>query len=427
MAIIGVFAIDYDQKEHVMRTIAILGAGQAGLQLALGLQRHGYSVTLLTDRTPEQIRAGSVMSTQCMFHDALEAERELGLNLWEETCPPVSGMAVQIAGPDGTPALAWKAPLDQPAQSVDQRLKLPAWLELFAERGGSIRYASATIDDLEQLTLSHDLVVVAAGKGAINQLFPRDAERSPYAAPQRVIALVTVHGMQPVEPYDLVSFNIIPGVGEFFVLPSLGASGTYHNLLFEAIPGGPLDCWGDITTPESHLARALECLERWLPWEAGRCANVTLTDAKGVLRGQFAPTVRHAVGRLPSGRAVLGMADAVVLNDPLTGQGSNNAAKCAAIYLERILAHADAPFDAEWMQASFDRFWEYASYVTQWSNAMLAPPPPHIIDILGAASQAPALAQRFVNGFNNPPAFFPWLVDPAVAQATIEQEMALLA
>jgi len=122
---------------------------------------------------------------------------------------------------------------------------------------------------------------------------------------------------------------------------------------------------------------------------------------------------------------VLGMGDAVVLNDPLTGQGSNNAAKCAAIYLERILAHADAPFDAAWMQATFDRYWEYAAYVTQWTNAMLAPPPPHIIDVLGAASQAPALAQRFANGFNNPPSFFPWLVDPVAAQDAIEHAMAV--
>ena len=32
-----------------------------------------------------------------------------------------------------------------------------------------------------------------------------------------------------------------------------------------------------------------------------------------------------------------GLGDAVCLNDPITGQGSNNAAKAAAVYLKRIL------------------------------------------------------------------------------------------
>ena len=55
-----------------MRLIAIIGAGQAGLQLVLGLQSHGYGVTLVSDRTPDEIWHGAVMSTQCMFHDALD-------------------------------------------------------------------------------------------------------------------------------------------------------------------------------------------------------------------------------------------------------------------------------------------------------------------------------------------------------------------
>jgi hypothetical protein len=59
--------------------------------------------------------------------------------------------------------------------------------------------------------------------------------------------------------------------------------------------------------------------------------------------------VRRPVARLPSGAPVLGMADAVVLNDPITGQGSNNAAKRAELYLAGILEHGDDPFSAEWV------------------------------------------------------------------------------
>ena len=55
-----------------MRKILIVGAGQAGLQLALGLQSKGYEVTLMSNRTADEIRNGRVMSTQCMFDTALQ-------------------------------------------------------------------------------------------------------------------------------------------------------------------------------------------------------------------------------------------------------------------------------------------------------------------------------------------------------------------
>ena len=117
------------------------------------------------------------------------------------------------------------------------------------------------------------------------------------------------------------------------------------------------------------------------------------------------------------------MADAVVLNDPITGQGSNNAAKCAEVYLEAILARGDEQFTAEWMQQTFDRYWRgYAQWVTQWTNALLAPPKPHVLELLGAAAELPSLAGTIVNGFDDPRAFFPWWFDPDEAARLLEEK-----
>ena len=63
-----------------MKRIAIVGAGQSGLQLALGLLGAGYEVTLHSDRSAQEIQDGYVMSSQCMFDSALEIERTLKLN-----------------------------------------------------------------------------------------------------------------------------------------------------------------------------------------------------------------------------------------------------------------------------------------------------------------------------------------------------------
>jgi dimethylglycine dehydrogenase len=65
-----------------MARILIVGAGQAGLQLALGLVHDGHDVTVVSNRTPEEIRDGKVMSSQCMFGAALQHEHELGIDYW---------------------------------------------------------------------------------------------------------------------------------------------------------------------------------------------------------------------------------------------------------------------------------------------------------------------------------------------------------
>ncbi|MGJ3699489.1 styrene monooxygenase/indole monooxygenase family protein [Variovorax sp. AFSI2.2] len=406
-----------------MKRIAIVGAGQSGLQLGLGLLAAGYEVTMFSNRTGEDIRHGKVMSSQCMFHTSLQIERDLGLDLWAQDCPTVDGIGLAVPHPEqkGAKAIDWVARLNSSAQSVDQRVKIPAWMDLFQKKGGELVFKDAGIDELEACTQSHDLTLVASGKGEISKLFERDAHKSSFDKPQRALALTYVKGMTPREPFSAVSFNLIPGVGEYFVFPALTTTGPCEIMVFEGVPGGPMDCWADVKTPQEHLASSKRILDTFTPWEAARCGNIELTDDNGILAGRFAPTVRKPVATLPSGRRVLGLADVVVLNDPITGQGSNNAAKCADTYLKSILARGNGTADAAWMQQTFDRYWfGYAQWVMQWTNMLLAPPPPHVLKLLGSAGAMPPLASAFANGFDDPRTFFPWFADPAEADRYIE-------
>lgn len=407
------------------RRIMIVGAGQSGLQLALGLQQQGLQVTLVSNRSADDIRTGKVMSSQCMFGSSLQIERTLGIDFWAGECPPVEGIGLSIPHLErpGEKIVDWAHRLDRVAQSVDQRVKIPGWMKLFAERGGEILFQEAGVAELERWTQEQDLVVVAAGKGEIAQLFERDAARSPFDKPQRALALTYVHGMLPRPAYSAVNFNLIPGVGEYFVFPALSITGPCDIMVFEGIPGGPMDCWADVRTPAEHLAKSKWILDTFVPWEAERCRDLRLTDDNGILAGRFAPTVRHPVGRLPSGRIVLGMGDVVCLNDPITGQGSNNAAKCAHAYQRAILSHGAAPFDAAFMQAAFDDYWQYAQHVVNWTNAMLQPPPPHVLELLGAAGEMPPVARRIVNGFDDPRDYADFFMDPDKAAAYLKSEL----
>src|SRR5438477_12771681 len=275
-----------------MRKIVLVGGGQSGLQLGLGLLQNNYEVTVVSNRTPEQILSGRVTSSQFMFHDSLQNERDLGINFWEKECPITEGIAFTIPGPDKTKALFWEAKLDGYGQSVDQRAQFAGWMKEFAKRGGNLVIKDAGPQDVDAYSQSHDLVLVAAGKGEINRMFERDADKSPFDQPMRALALTYVRNMLPRAPFTAVSFNLVPGVGEYFVFPALTTTGACEIMVFEGVPGGPMDCWNDVKTPQEHLAKSKWVLETFMPLEADRCHNVELTVDNGILDGRFGPTVR---------------------------------------------------------------------------------------------------------------------------------------
>ncbi|MFJ6934748.1 styrene monooxygenase/indole monooxygenase family protein [Streptomyces sp. NPDC101132] len=398
-----------------MRRIAIVGAGQAGLHLALGLQRHGYDVTLTAARTAGQVREGHPLSTQAMFGPARSLERALGLDLWAERTPLVRDMTFTLAGPDGARLTGFGARLDDGQQSVDQRVKLPAWLDLFEERGGRTEYRTVDRDGLARLAAGHDLTLVAAGRGGISALFPADAAHSPYEKPQRTLACCYLHGVgtPPGPGAEHARITAVTGGGELFLQPALTLSGPCTILLWEALPGGPLDVFADRPGPAGFLERSLGLLRRHVPWEYEWCRGAEPTDARATLYGALTPRVRHPVALPAPGSPVLGMADTLVLNDPVTGQGANNAARCAATYLREILAHGERPFDEAWMRRTHALFWEHARYSVAFTNLMLqAPPPPHVRRVLGAAAAVPPVADRFAAAYADPAGLEDWLLDP---------------
>ncbi|SDN23668.1 styrene monooxygenase/indole monooxygenase family protein [Actinacidiphila guanduensis] len=407
-----------------MRSVLIVGAGQAGLQLALGLQAQGHDVTVLTDRTADEIRTGRVMSTQCMFATALGHERALGLDFWADQAPDLVGLGVSVAEPGGGRATDWLGRFTAPAQSVDQRVKMAGWLETFAERGGRVVVHAASVSDVDWFATAYDLCLVAAGRGELVSMFARDAARSPHTTAQRALAVAYVHGLGPRPEHpgtDAVRCNLVPGVGELFVIPALTTSGRCDILFWEALPGGPADIFQGVRDPDEHLRRTLELMARHVPWEYERAAAVELTDAGATLTGRLVPTVRRPIAELPSGGLALGVADVVVANDPITGQGANNAARCAAHYLAAIAGHGERPFDRAWMQAAFDGFWAVAEPATRWTHAMLAPPPAHVLGLIGAAGELQPVADRFADGFDNPADFDDWFYEPERAAAYLAQ------
>lgn len=415
-----------------MRNIAIIGGGQAGLHLGFGLLEKGYRVTIYSDRSPEQILHSRLPSTAYLFDSTLKMERALGLNFWEDLAPVGEGIHVDFRAPDGTIALSVQGNLGSAAgQALDQRTKFARWLDEFVKRGGDLVIKYVSIADLEEISAANDLTMVASGKGAIASLFERDDARSVHSVPPRHLAAILLKGPNLIGdrpwkkiPFRPLRFNFIGGVGEYFSLPFYTHTcGECRSFLFEAIPGGPMDVFGDVRDGDEMLAAMRKVINTYTPDDIALLDEAEITDSNAWLKGSFTPTVRKPVGRLPSGRVVMGVGDVVALNDPIAGQGANNAARMSDAVLNRIFAQGDAPFDAEWMNDVFTRFWdESASYTSRFTNLLLYPPPPAALSVLGAASQNPNIANAFMQKFNSPCGFFPWIEDEAAAAQFISNE-----
>ncbi|HVT69940.1 MAG TPA: styrene monooxygenase/indole monooxygenase family protein [Trebonia sp.] len=299
---------------------------------------------------------------------------------------------------------------------------MPAWLELFEDRGGRVIYHSVMTSDLPGLVPMYDLTVIAAGNGEIAGLFERDTSRTKFDRPGRHLAAIYLDGV--AEPADLpiprVRANIAPGEAETFAIPAYTHSGACDIMLVEAIPGSPWDVFTDRPAPAEHLRRLKALLTRYFPWEGELYADAEPTDARASLVGAFPTTIRHPYAEVAPGSFVLGIADVVVLCDPIAGQGANNAAHAAGSYLTSILERGEDPFDPEWMQATFDACWARAKDSVTWTEMMLSPLPQHVQQFLGAAAEFPAVADTFARFFPFPATLHDCLTDPAKTTAYLE-------
>lgn len=401
------------------RRIAIVGAGPAGTTLALGLLQQGYDVTLVSDRSPEQIRTGPVLSSQITFESALEVEAALGITDLLPTAPAIESLALRTSWADG--AVTMVAPFQTPARSVDQRLRISTVMDEIERLGGKLVLLSAGVEDVEALAADHDLVVVSTGRGSLTALFAVDEARSPYQEPQRFAVLSYLRGLRADPEGPVLRHASVEGVGDCFTCAAVTADGTCDIVVLEAVPGGPLDRFRDVT-PAAHERLLAEALAEHFPEVAARLAPGWCLLDGGTAYGAITPVVRRPVGTLPSGAVVLGMADAVVLNDPVTSQGANHALKSALFYLEAITGRREH-FDAAWMQQTFDNFWRgWAQWATAWTNSWLRPLQPHQRTLLTAAAQHPEVAARIAAGFDDARLFSPWWFSAEAAERFVAEQ-----
>ena len=398
-----------------MPRIGIVGAGIAGMHLGLLLQQQGVDVTIYAEAGPDELRAGRLPNTVGLTGATRARDRALGVNHWDAPAHDTLGLHMHLGG---DPPLWFRGTLEHPVLFIDMRMYLARLLEDFAARGGPVVRAVVDVAALDRITPEYDLVVVATGRAGLSSLFPRMAERSPFSEPQRSIVAGLFRGIRPPEP-SYFQFQIAPGQGEIYEPQLLTFDGRVAVLGIEGIPGGDIDRVARMRhadDPARFIRAVYELLQEYAPLTRARLDRDTfdLLRPLDVVAGAITPTVRRGHAVLAGGRCVMALGDAHITHDPVVGQGANAASRAAfalgELLIERVRERS--ALDQGFCARAEQRLWEVLQPATAFSNAMLGPPPPHVLSIFAAAAENQAVADGFVNNFNDPARMWECLGSP---------------
>jgi 2-polyprenyl-6-methoxyphenol hydroxylase-like FAD-dependent oxidoreductase len=401
-----------------MDTVAIIGTGFSGLTLALRLQQLGVPTTLYAESPPDVMRHARLTNTVGRFPRTRARERQLGVDHWPAPEESMAELHFRSGPPLG---LGYDGRFADPMQATDFRVLLPRLLEDLADRGGDVVIAPGLdAEAVAHIAEGHELTVAAVGRGSIASMFPVDAARSPYREPPRITFAGLFDGLALPEP-RAVSFNLSPAGGAVFQMAMRTPHGPGTSLLVSAIPGGPLAALDGLSVTDPEFRPTLLGLLRdHAPAVAERVdgRRFALTAPHDWVQAAITPTVRRAWHRLPSGRLVVAIGDAWIANDPITGQGANLGSDCAFVAAEHIAL--GGPFDSGFGRRLEDAMWEVAGPVTEFTNAFLQPPPPHVLDLMAAAAAHRAVADRYVSLFDDPSRMWRMMASPETVRAFVE-------
>jgi 2-polyprenyl-6-methoxyphenol hydroxylase-like FAD-dependent oxidoreductase len=266
-------------------------------------------------------------------------------------------------------------------------------------------------------------LVVVSWRGALTEAFERVPEWSPYDRPQRHLLAALFTGIRRTDPVG-ATLSVSPGHGELIDIPILTFGGLASALLFENIPGGDLEELAHLRYddyPQVFIKTVLEKLEQHHPNIYNRIdtAAFGLCAPNDILQGGVTPTVRRTTLELGDGKFAIAAGDIHCTVDPLLAQGANGASHAAFVLAEEIVK--DVALDAQFCDRVDGRRRESVLGASRWTNLMLQPPSPELLELTLEMSRNQSLCDEFTNNFNDPARQWDRLASAQRIRAWIEE------
>lgn len=384
------------------KRIGIIGAGVAGLHLGLYLRQHDIDVTIVSDRSAEQLARSRLPNTAAHFAVTIDRERMLGVDHWPD--PGFHYVCHNHSFGGGPKRLEFRGDFMRPSRAIDHRVYMPRLMADFEARGGKIETRQIEASDLGTLAQRFDLLVVASGRGALAGAFERVPGLSPHEGPQRKLLAGLFSGVRRTDPVG-ATLSVSPGHGELIDIPILTFGGMASALLFENIPGGDLEELARLRhdeNPKGFVSRVLAKLERHHPHIYNRIdtGSFDLCAPNDVLQGGVTPVLRRPWLDLGGNKFAIAAGDVHCTVDPLLGQGANVASHSAFVLAEEIVK--DTALDARFCERVEWRRQERVLAASRWTNMMLQPPSVAMMDLTVEMSRNRLLCNEFTNNFNYP-------------------------
>lgn len=414
-----------------MQKISIIGSGTTGMLCAHGLKDHGFDVTVYSDRTADDWLNKSVPTGTAFIYDSnIQIERDCGIEHWQDKAFYGQGVLLDFQPTNGAPRLVVDGLFHGTrGAAIDIRMRVHRWMNDFEASGGDIRYGAVSRAQLEDIAAESDLTLLAAGKGDLSAVVPRDPERSVYNAPQRNLMMLLVEGVDRIAgdriDFTPVKFNFYADAGEYFWVPYTHKSGKHvWCVLFEAKPGGYMDRFGDVNDAQSACEVSKQLIKDIAPYEYEYVKNMRPVEGDDYcwLKGRFPPTVRKAFGKTDNGNLVVPIGDTAITFDPIGGQGGNCAQKNAWHWVNALRTHGGGAYTEQWVTDTWEAFWnKHGRAAYAFNNILLEPLTEAGQTILVAAAQNREFADTaFFGNFHTPTNFFPWFEDTEAANSKIE-------